>query len=98
MNNFIDRCLEAVWQSIDYAWELADFFTDNQKAIYESFKIVWFCKTLQNYKAMVMSTDPAFNHTYWEVTYNGDKDEYYVNEYEKQSNTVILGEDINEAL
>ena len=34
----------------------------------------------------------------WEVTYNGDKDEYYVDRYIKQSNTVILGEDINETM
>ena len=98
MSNFIDRCIETVWQSIDYDWESQDFFTDHCDEIYESLKIVWFCKTLKNHKALVMSTDSMFNHTYWEVTYNGDKDEYYVDEYKKQSNTVILGEDINEAL
>lgn len=94
MDNFIDRCIEAVWQSIDYDWEVADYFTDKCDEVFESLKIVWFCKTLQNHKAMVMSTDPVFNHTYWEVTYNGDKDEYYVDEYEKQSNKVIKGYDI----
>lgn len=87
MDNFINNCLNAVWLTIDVDDNKADEF-------YESLQVVWFSKTLQNHKAMVMSTDLAFNHTYWEVTYNGDKDEYYVDEYEKQSNEVIKGEDV----
>ena len=39
-----------------------------------------------------------FDHVYWEVTYNGDTNEYYVDKYIKQSNTVILGEDIDETM
>ena len=62
--------------------------------LYRSLNIVWFCKTLQNHKALVMSTYGYFNETYWEVTYNGDKDEYYVDEYIKTSNEVISGDDI----
>lgn len=42
--------------------------------------IVWFCKTLQNWKALVSGTDIK---EYIEVTYNGDKDETYVNIYNK---------------
>lgn len=34
----------------------------------------------------------------WEVTYNGDTNEYYVDEYKKQSNKVILGADIDETM
>lgn len=98
MSNFIDRCLEAVWQSIDYDWEMADVFTDKCDELFESLKVVWFSKTLQNHKALVMSTNSLFDHTYWEVTYNGDKDEYYVDEYKKQSNKVILGADIDETI
>lgn len=85
--NFVENCLNAVWLTIDIDDNKADEF-------YESLQVVWFSKTLQNHKALVMSIDCAFNHTYWEVTYNGDKDEYYVDEYEKQSNEVISGEDI----
>lgn len=61
---------------------------------YESLNIVWFSKTLQNHKALVMSTHEYYDDTYWEVTYNGDKDEYYVDEYIKTSNEVISGDDI----
>lgn len=87
MDNFISNCLEAVWLTIDVE--------DNQiDEVFESLNIVWFSKTLQNHKALVMSTDGYFNETYWEVTYNGDKDEYYVDEYIKTSNEVISGDDI----
>ena len=87
MSSFINKCLEAVWLTMDVE--------DNQvDEVFESLNIVWFSKTLQNHKALVMSTNSLFNHTYWEVTYNGDKDEYYVDAYYKKSNTVIkLSED-----
>lgn len=49
--------------------------------------VVWFVKVLQNWKALI-STDVAKGR-YWEVTYNGDKGETYVDEYEKQLNTVV---------
>ena len=49
--------------------------------------VVWFCKTLQNWKALV-STD-TFDGTYWEVTYNGGKQETYVDRYTKALNLVI---------
>lgn len=91
MSNFIYNCKDAVWFSIGTV-------VDNVDELYESLNIVWFSKTLQNHKALVMSTHKQFNHTYWEVTYNGDKDEYYVDEYIKKSNTVVLGENVNEAL
>lgn len=87
MSKFIDNCIEAVWLTMDVK--------DNQaEEVFESLNIVWFSKTLQNHKALVMSTNSLFNHTYWEVTYNGDRDEYYVDAYYKKSNTVIeLSED-----
>lgn len=50
--------------------------------------IVWFSKTLQNWKAMVSTTVPL-DSSYFEVTYNGDKGETYVDWYFKHSNTVV---------
>ena len=49
--------------------------------------IVWFAKTLQNWKALV-SFDPA-NGRYFEITYNGDREEAYVDEYRKVINRMI---------
>lgn len=50
--------------------------------------LVWFCKTLQNYKALLI-TD-TFDGKYYEFTYNGDKDEAYLDTYAKVSNEVVL--------
>ena len=50
--------------------------------------LVWFCKTLQNYKALLI-TD-KFDGRYYEFTYNGDKSEGYLDTYAKVSNEVVL--------
>lgn len=49
--------------------------------------VVWFCKTLQNWKALV-STD-LVKGVYFEITYNGDKKETYLDVYEKFYNDAI---------
>lgn len=48
--------------------------------------IVWASKTLQNWKAMISSTLP--DGMYYEVTYNGDKNECYLDAYKKFENRV----------
>jgi hypothetical protein len=53
--------------------------------------IVWFSKTLQNWKAM-LSTNWA-NGKYYEVTYDGDKKRAYVDTYKKTMNTVVPDEE-----
>ena len=58
--------------------------------IEEDLYIVWFCKTLQNWKALI-STD-AINGLYWEVTHNGDKNETYVDMYTKTNNICVKGD------
>ena len=49
--------------------------------------IVWMCKTLQNHKALV-STD-LHDGMYYELTYNGDKEELYLDAYKKFENVCI---------
>lgn len=49
--------------------------------------IVWFSKTLQNWKALLSTTLP--DGMYYEVTYNGDKQETYIDAYKKFENVVI---------
>ena len=46
--------------------------------------IVWSCKTLQNNKALVSTTVP--DGMYYEITYNGDKHELYLDAYKKFEN------------
>ena len=49
--------------------------------------IVWMCKTLQNSKAMLST--PVPDTRYYEVTYNGDKEEVYLDAYVKEQNSCI---------
>ena len=96
--NFVENCRDVVLIAIEkeHDWESIDSFQQHINFIYDSLHVTWFSKTLQNRKALVMSTDSVFDHIYWEVTYNGDANEYYVDTYHKQSNVVISGEDIED--
>lgn len=51
--------------------------------------IVWFCKTLQNWKSLISTTLP--DGMYYEVTHNGDKNETYIDVYKKFDNVTIPG-------
>lgn len=53
--------------------------------------VVWSCKTLQNYKAL-LSTTVSGDGIYVEYTYNGDKQELYEDVYKKVTNTCIKDE------
>ena len=46
--------------------------------------VVWACKTLQNNKALLST--PYGDSRYFEVTYNGDKKEFYLDCYVKEFN------------
>lgn len=56
--------------------------------------IVWLCKILKNNKAL-LSTNVE-DGMYCEMTYNGDKDEIYVDVYKKVKNYVVKKEEFNE--
>ena len=49
--------------------------------------IVWKCKALQNWKWLLASS--LFDGMYYELTYNGDKEEFYLDAYKKFENQVI---------
>lgn len=59
---------------------------------YQSFGVytVWFCKTLQNWKALVGTTLP--DGRYYEVTHDGDKGETYLDVYVKIYNRAVEDE------
>ena len=63
-------------------------FRDNVKTFIsvEDAFVVWACKTLQNYKAL-LSTTVDGDGVYVEYTYNGDKHELYEDVYSKVQNT-----------
>lgn len=49
--------------------------------------VVWSCRTLQNSKALLSST--LSDGMYYELTYNGDKKELYLDAYKKFENKCI---------
>lgn len=74
--------------AIDLVDDYADKHLDKSdtKPEYDVF-VVWYCKTLQNFKALLSTT--LFDGMYYEVTYNGDKDEIYFDAYKKFENICI---------
>lgn len=65
--------------------------TDNVLIVKDDVYIVWLCKTLQNHKAL-LSTNVS-DGMYYELTYNGDKKELYLDAYKKWENRCIKVED-----
>lgn len=80
-DKFIDICKKVVRK---YAKEHLDK-TDNVTT-FDVF-VVWQCKTLQNNKALLSTT--LFDGMYYELTYNGDKKELYLDAYKKFENKCI---------
>lgn len=80
---FIALCKENV---VNYFNENADK-TDNVLITQEDVYLVWYCKTLQNHKAL-LSTNIS-DGMYYELTYNGDKNELYLDAYKKWKNVKI---------
>lgn len=50
--------------------------------------VVWFSKTLQHWKALLSTSLP--DGMYYEVTYNGDAGEAYVDAYKKFDNVKVV--------
>ena len=61
--------------------------TDNVKLTSNDVYIVWECKTLQNNKAMLSTT--ISDGMYYEFTWNGDKNEGYLDAYKKWKNILV---------
>ena len=68
----------------DYIVEHLD--KSDEMPVFDIF-MVWKCKTLQNWKYLISST---LNYgMYYELTYNGDKKEWYLDAYKKFENRCI---------
>lgn len=61
--------------------------TDNITITEDDVFIVWISKVLQNNKALVSTT--VSDGMYYEITYNGDKNELYLDAYKKWENRCI---------
>lgn len=78
--DFLDLCKEEVCRYTNANLDKSD----NKTICVEDVFMVWCCKILQNNKAMLSTT--LFDGMYYELTYNGDKKEMYVDAYKKWEN------------
>ncbi|QAY17184.1 hypothetical protein SEA_MADAMATO_66 [Streptomyces phage Madamato] len=62
------------------------YSTSFEKPAFEVY-VVWFVKVLQHWKALVSTDRP--DGRYYELTFNGDRNEVYIDEYGKLKNTVV---------
>lgn len=65
--------------------------SDGKQISSDDVYVVWYCKTLQNWKALASTT--LFDGMYYELTLNGDKQEIYLDAYKKFENRAIKVED-----
>lgn len=77
---FINQCKEKV---VEYTNSHLDK-SDGRKIDVNDVYVVWACKTLQNNKALLSTA--LLNGMYYECTYNGDKNELYMDAYKKWEN------------
>ena len=81
--NFIDVCKAVI---VDYVNENMDK-TDATEIGLDDVYVVWSCKALQNHKALLSTT--VSDGMYYEMTFNGDKNELYMDAYKKWENRCI---------
>lgn len=82
INNIMDeRAIEIVNGYVESHLDLSD-----TQPLYDVY-IVWKCKTLQNYKYLLSTS--LYDGMYYELTYNGDKKEWYLDAYKKFENRVV---------
>ena len=88
MNKFIEKVIS----------EVKNIYKDRYIDISDDeIKVVWFCKTLQNGKALIAIIKPCFND-YYEATYNGDRKIIYLDIYKKSSQILLDYSTIEENL
>lgn len=80
---FINRCKEIV---LGYTNDHLDK-TDQSKIELKNIFVVWSSKVLQNNKALLSTT--LLDGMYYELTFNGDKSEIYLDAYKKWENKKI---------
>ena len=72
---------------IDYYNTTPELSADISYITKDDVCVVWFCKTLQNYKVILAT--PLLDSYFYEFSYNGDKKEAYLDTYEKTDNRVV---------
>ena len=78
-----DKAIRLVKEYVERHLDKSD-----EKSGYEVYT-VWKCKALQNWKFLLSTS--LFDGMYYELTYNGNKDEWYLDAYKKFENVCIKG-------
>lgn len=78
---FLESCKKTVAEYYNGNKDKTDIA---EKLSAEDVYVVWYCKTLQNHKAL-LSTQIS-DGMYYELTYNGDRNELYFDAYKKWEN------------
>lgn len=78
---FVSLCKREV---VEYVNQHYEGIRINEGHVY----VVWLCKVLQNNKALLSTT--IEDGMYYEITYNGDKGELYVDAYKKEDNYTVV--------
>lgn len=86
MNDLDFRAI-AIKAVVDYFNSQVDSTDKNGKITAENVFVVWQCKILQNNKAL-LSTN-IVDGMYYEFTWNGDKNEGYLDAYKKWKNVLV---------
>ena len=81
---FARKAIDAV---VEYHNSQADSTDKNGKITAENVYIVWLVRALQNNKALLSTNFP--DGMYYEFTWNGDKEEGYLDAYKKWKNIVV---------
>lgn len=78
------------WASSEVRKYVNKHYPKTELDVFEVY-VCWLCKTLQNNKALLATT--LKDNMYFEVTYNGDEKEMYLDAYKKEKNVCINVED-----
>jgi len=82
-STFIEKCKKLVAEYTNNYMDKSDAQTITENDTF----VVWSCKTLQNNKALLSTINS--DGMYYEITYNGDKKEFYLDAYKKFENRCI---------
>lgn len=77
----------AIKAVVDYFNSQADSTDKNGKIISDQVYIVWMARALQNWKCLLSTCIP--DGMYYEFSWNGDKNEGYLDAYKKWKNVVV---------
>jgi hypothetical protein len=73
---------------VEHRTHTSEFISFDLNGVY----VVWFSKTLQNWKALLNTT--LSDGMYYEVTYDGDRKRSYLDAYKRSDNIMIPDRDL----